>query len=95
MAGRGHAGALTARLFYVAADRTLMAVTVNSEPTFEASAPVALFKTRIGNPDGASFDTNYAVTADGQRFLMSTLVDQSNDSPATLVLNWPAALRRP
>jgi hypothetical protein len=81
-------------LFYVAADRRLMAVTVKSGSTFEASAPIALFKTRMANPDAAQFDTNYAVTRNGQRFLIDTTVDESNAAPATIVINWPAGLSR-
>jgi hypothetical protein len=30
----------------------------------------------------------YAVSADGQRFLMHTLVSEANASPITLILNW-------
>jgi hypothetical protein len=30
----------------------------------------------------------YAVSADGQRFLMNTLVQEANASPMTLILNW-------
>ena len=36
----------------------------------------------------------YAVTADGQRFLVNTAVEQKTSSPITLVINWTADLKR-
>jgi hypothetical protein len=36
----------------------------------------------------------YAVTADGQRFLLNTIVDESGGAPLTVVLNWTAELWR-
>jgi hypothetical protein len=37
---------------------------------------------------------NYAVTRDGQKFLIDTLTDESGSIPTTVVLNWEAALSR-
>ena len=34
------------------------------------------------------------VTADGQRFLVNTLVEEKGSSPITLVVNWTADLKR-
>jgi hypothetical protein len=36
----------------------------------------------------------YDVTADGQRFLVNTLVEASPAPPITVVLNWIAGLKR-
>ena len=36
----------------------------------------------------------YAVTADGQRFLLNTLVDESGAAPVTVVVNWTAKLKQ-
>jgi hypothetical protein len=36
----------------------------------------------------------YEVTADGQRFLIITPVEEASPSPFTVVLNWTAGLRR-
>jgi hypothetical protein len=36
----------------------------------------------------------YAVTADGQRFLVNTFVDEPNSSGLTLILDWPQTLNR-
>ena len=82
-------------LFYIAPDGTLMAVTVNSADAFEASAPRTLFKTRIAGIDSLVRPlnlTNYAVTADGQRFLITSEDEDTPPSSITVLLNWPAAL---
>jgi len=36
----------------------------------------------------------YDVSADGQRFLVNTLVEESTSAPITLVVNWPALLKK-
>jgi eukaryotic-like serine/threonine-protein kinase len=80
-------------LFYLSTDRKLMAVPVNGETTFEPGLPKGLFQTRV--PALTVYDRNcYAVTKDGQRFLINTLVDEAVSSPITLVLNWTAGLKR-
>jgi hypothetical protein len=38
--------------------------------------------------------SNYDVSADGQRFLVNTLLDENSAEPPTLLVNWPAPLRR-
>jgi eukaryotic-like serine/threonine-protein kinase len=77
-------------LFYLAADGMLMSVEVKSGPTFEASAPRALFALRSINDDGGS----YEVTGDGQRFLVVTSLVEAHAAPLTVVLNWTAELKR-
>jgi hypothetical protein len=37
---------------------------------------------------------HYDVTADGQRFLVNTLVEAPPPPPITIVLNWTAGLKR-
>ena len=81
-------------LFYVAADGTLMAVSVKTVDNFEASGPVPLFKTgipRTGVSGTYVYTPNYAVARDGQRFLISTAAGQPS-VPTNIVLNWTAAL---
>jgi eukaryotic-like serine/threonine-protein kinase len=79
-------------LFYLSPDRKLMAVPVNGETTFEPGVPKGLFQTRV--PALTVYDRNlYAVTKDGQRFLINTLVDETISSPITLELNWSAGLK--
>jgi hypothetical protein len=48
----------------------------------EFSAPKPLFETHTTD--------HYAVTADGQRFLISTPVEESTTVPITVILNWTA-----
>jgi Tol biopolymer transport system component len=72
-------------LYYRAAAGTLMAVTIKTEPTFEASAPVALFDA------SANY---YAVTYDGLRFLVALPQSETTSPPITVVLNWTTALKK-
>ena len=80
-------------LFYAAPDHTLMALDVKTDaPTLQSGVPKALFGTRIiesGTPG-----SDYAVTADGQRFLLNSLIEEASHSPITVVLNWAAGLKR-
>ena len=85
-------------LFYIAMDGRLTVVPVRRPPgggTFEVGAPVPLFPTRI--PGGAVqgiYKQQYLVSADGQRFLINTLVDEDRISPISLIVNWkPPASR--
>jgi len=79
-------------LFYIAADGTLMAVTVKPGSNLEVSEPRALFKTR--NDELWQRLRTYDVVRDGQRFLIHTRLDEDGSPPITVVINWPAALRR-
>jgi hypothetical protein len=73
-------------LYFLSADRKLMAVDVGPGPTFEPRVPTPLFETR------AVF---YDVSKDG-RFLMTVPSEQTASSvPLTAVFNWQAALKRP
>ena len=77
-------------LFYIAADRKLMAVEVNgSANTFEAGLPKPLFQLSIGNPAGPS---PYDVSADGQRFLVSKPVEAN--AAVAVVMNWTTVLKK-
>ena len=53
----------------------------NVQPLFQMSA-------RLGG------GSTYAVTPDGKRFLINTVPELGNVAPLTVVVNWPAALRR-
>ncbi|MEP6707320.1 MAG: protein kinase [Pyrinomonadaceae bacterium] len=78
-------------IFYRAAENKLMAVEVNGEgASLEVGAVWALFEARPGGPGNV-----YDVTADGQRFLVNTALEQKAPSaPITLVINWTADLKR-
>ena len=82
-------------LFYLAADQRLMAVPVRLGATFEADAPVPLFRTRL-IPQGSQsilLPTAYDVSADGQRFVVTGAPDDPGP-PITVVLDWFGALKR-
>jgi Tol biopolymer transport system component len=71
-------------LFYVAPDRTVMAVRVGAGSTFEAGAVAPLFKIR---------GSSYAATADGRRFLTDDPIGEPASQPITVVLNWTAGMK--
>jgi Tol biopolymer transport system component len=76
-------------LFYLGLDGTLFAVTVATQRTFEPGIARPIFKT----PLSASADIEqYAVTRDGQRFLILKPV-KTVPEPPTLLLNWRASLK--
>jgi Tol biopolymer transport system component/DNA-binding winged helix-turn-helix (wHTH) protein len=80
-------------LFYLLPDETMiMAVEVKSgtskgRPTFEAGVPKRLFNVRTYG------HSPFTVTADGQRFLVNTQVEEEKSQPVTVVLNWTALLK--
>jgi serine/threonine protein kinase/Tol biopolymer transport system component len=76
-------------LFYLAPDRKLMTVPVKAGTTFEVEGPRPLFQTTL---EVTSFRQSYAVSADGNRFLLNTPVE-TVAQPLTVVLNWPALLK--
>jgi Tol biopolymer transport system component len=77
-------------LFYVGADRKMMAVDVKSGPKFDPGVPRSLFDVRA---DLTAFGAGYDVGKDG-RFLIPVSVEQSGAQPITVVLNWQAGLRK-
>jgi serine/threonine protein kinase len=81
-------------LFYLAPDGKLMAVEVKAAPTFEAGAATPLFQTRRRVAVSSTDMFSYDVTADGQRFLVSTDVSEVTTTPLTAVFNWTAELKK-
>jgi serine/threonine protein kinase/Tol biopolymer transport system component len=78
--------------FYYAGDGRLMAAPVRSGENFEIGSAVPLFEFRAGTHLVAI--APYAVTADGQRFLINELVETKPNAPLTVVFNWTAGLTR-
>lgn len=78
-------------LFYIAPDKSLMAVDVKTSPAFEASTPHPLFHTRVTSYESPN---RYAVSADGQRFLINSSLSEVNSTPLTVILNWTSQLRK-
>ena len=66
---------------------------VRTGSSFERAVPVPLFTTRVPNL-GNPFRTNYAVTRDGQRFLVKTVVESSTAISITVVTNWLELLKK-
>jgi Tol biopolymer transport system component len=86
-------------LFLEAADGKIMVVAVKAvlgaSPSFERSAPVALFEAHMApSPGGNAF--GYDVTADGKRFLINTMGGSGMaPSPSlTVVTNWYAGMKK-
>jgi hypothetical protein len=81
-------------LFYISTDGKLTAVPVTTDgPMFSVGAPHALFDVEVAEPN-PPYPTDYAVTADGQRFLVNTVVDQPTHPALTVILNWTAGLKK-
>ena len=75
-------------LFYLGSDDKLYAVPVKGDgPAFEFGAPVPLFPTRPQGPF-----SSYAVSSDGQRFLVNSRLEEDTVTPITLLVNWSAGL---
>jgi Tol biopolymer transport system component len=77
-------------IFYRAPDNTLMVAAVNgSGSSLEVGAVKPLFQMRPAGTGHA-----YAVTADGQGFLVNTAVAEAEAAPITVVVNWLAGLHQ-
>ena len=79
-------------LYFISADRKLMAVPVKLGSAFEAGVPGSLFEVRVSGLTDVR--THYAVSADGQRFLVNTTTEDRTPSPIVVVVNWSKALGR-
>jgi hypothetical protein len=81
-------------LLYLAPDDTLMAATVNGDASGFAVGAVRSLFAMHPRPFVRLDAYPYDVAADGQRFLINTLVDQTTSIAITLVVNWPAGLKK-
>jgi hypothetical protein len=75
-------------------DGQLMAVdVVSSSSTLTAGVPRRLFDVEI--PElSAPYANDYAVSADGQGFLVNTVVDQPTLPTLSVIVNWAASLKQ-
>jgi Tol biopolymer transport system component len=71
-------------LFYIAQDGKMMAIPVTLQPAFDAGTPVPLFDSHILR----AWPRQYAVTRDGQRFLINRSTGEEGTRPITFVQNW-------
>jgi Tol biopolymer transport system component len=80
-------------LFYLAPDRRLMGVTIETTTSgLRAGEARELFQTQVSNPE-RSFNS-YVAAPDGQRFLVATPRNEGGPVAFTVVLNWSADLGR-
>jgi serine/threonine protein kinase len=80
-------------LFYVSADHKVMSVEIKTTGTFEAGVPTVLFDFASLSATGDG-GTSYAVSLDGQRFLVSRQVERPASLQYAVVVNWIAELSR-
>jgi Tol biopolymer transport system component len=78
-------------LFYVTAEGKLAAVPIVAGETFQAGDPSELFDVSFSSGTANAYP--YAVSADGQRFLVITPEETASSAAISVVLNWAAALR--
>ena len=81
-------------LYYVAPGDNLMAVDIDTEGNaLDVGLPQTLFQVPFRRNRGTTQRNVFDVTADGQRFLVNTRIDEVNvTTPATVILNWSAGL---
>jgi len=84
-------------LFYLAADQMLMAVPVklgrSGSESFQVGLPKPLMAVPPAGVAGGAV-RSYAVSNDGQRFLIPSIAGGGTGPPLTVVLNWQAGLKR-
>lgn len=71
-----------------------MAVAVTAGASFAADSPIALFQTHRRQPVSSEDLFSYDVSADGQRFLIATKVDETNAAPLSVLLNWASEMEK-
>jgi Tol biopolymer transport system component len=79
-------------LYYYSLDGRMMSVSVIGDGgALTTGTPTALFAFR---PAGAATIPSFAATRNGQRFLLSAIVETDPKAPLSVVQNWTAALGR-
>jgi dipeptidyl aminopeptidase/acylaminoacyl peptidase len=78
-------------VFYLTLQGDLMAVDVTSDPSFRAGMPRKLFH---ATPPRGMEGPQYAVTPDGQRFLLWMPTGRTSIPPTTVIVNWASAVRK-
>jgi hypothetical protein len=78
-------------LYYLALDGKLMAVDISGTATIISGVPHLLFDAVNVRLIGGN---NYAVTPDGQRFLLLKPLAEAASAPITVVLNWASLLKK-
>jgi Tol biopolymer transport system component len=82
-------------LYYLRSDSTLMAVAVRTDGSrLSAGASTSLFKTNLPTAMNA-YRSDYAVAPDGKGFVMKVAAEGTRPPTITVILNWPALLKKP
>ena len=83
-------------MFYLAPNGKMMAVAVKTDgDALVHSTPQPLFEARLRFPVDVTTISHYAVSADGQRFLMAPNPETSSEAtPLHVTVNWLAGLKR-
>ena len=79
-------------IVYLTPDGTMMSAEITAAQALEPGRPKILFRVPL-NGDITRYRNHYAVTSDGQRFLIDT-ADESTREPITVVVNWDALIGR-
>jgi eukaryotic-like serine/threonine-protein kinase len=83
-------------LYYVATDSKLMAVSVGTAREGQPpplGTPVALFAPSTGRVLSPTPNADFFPSSDGQRFLVSTVVQDAGKAPLRVILNWKPQAR--
>lgn len=81
-------------IFYLSPDSRMMAAPVITEANFDAGEPITLFQTTPRQPVTNKDLFVYAVSPDGQRFLINTPIRETLTEPMSVILNWTAKLNK-
>jgi Tol biopolymer transport system component len=81
-------------IFYLSPDSRMMAAPVMTRANFDAGEPITLFQTTPRQPVTNKDLFVYAVSPDGQRFLINTQVRETQTEPMSVILNWTAKLNK-
>ena len=77
-------------LFYLSLDRELMSVEISEQ----AGSPAIGKVTPLFPVKPISGGRPYDVNADGKKFIIDTQAEPKTSEPLTLVVNWPALLKK-
>jgi Tol biopolymer transport system component len=79
-------------LFFLTPSGTLMAVPISTSKGLELGRPTRLFETKMSSFLHPYVRSQYAVAADGNRFLINQPTGQS--APIVVIVNWTATLHK-
>jgi hypothetical protein len=69
-----------------------MSVPIKTAPSFGREEAAPLFKTGLASVDPYRMD--FVPSADGKRILVSTPINDGDRPAITVVMNWPALLKK-